>query len=184
MDRLEGELQAPRPSLPRRRVPLREDEDRLAGVPRLRPGCAPPRCADPVPADARGRRLGAVRRSEVAVRTEAGRDPRPRGDGDRWHGVPDSQGPRRHLPVPGPPHDPRAGRPGERGARRRDRGRRRRRPDVVRDPPAADEPAERAGDQTRRQADPGRVRGVRPAVAGRPRDDRAVAWKRGGSCWS
>jgi hypothetical protein len=75
VDREQGELPAPRTSLSRPRVPLREDQDRLAGLPRVAPG----RAADPIPAedatDARRGRRRAVRRSEVAVRAQARRDP-------------------------------------------------------------------------------------------------------------
>ena len=173
MDRLQGELPPPRASLSGPRVPLREDEDRLAGLPRLRAGCAADRHAAPVPTDARRGRRGAVRRSGLAIRAQARRDPRPRRDGDGWHGVPDAAGTRRHVPVPRHPHDPRARRPGERGPGRRDRGGRGRWPDLLRTAAATDEPAERTGDQEGREADPRRVRGLRPPLARRARHHRA-----------
>ena len=47
--------------------------------------------------------------------------------------------------------------------------------ELVRGAAAADEPGERARDQAGGEGDPGRARGLRRAVAGRPRDDRPDA---------
>ena len=62
VDRHEGLVRAARPALPRPRVPLREDEDRLARVPRERAVGAADPDAPAVRADARRGRMGAVRR--------------------------------------------------------------------------------------------------------------------------
>ena len=62
VDRHEGLVPAARPALPRAGVPLREDEPRLARVPRERADRAADPLAPAVPADARRGRAGALRR--------------------------------------------------------------------------------------------------------------------------
>ncbi len=116
-----------------------------------------------------------VRRSGVVVRAEDRRDPLPRRAHDGRDHAAHPHGTGGDRPVPRAPHDPRARRPGERGDRRRDRGLRRGRAELLRDPAAADEPHGRTGDQTHREADPRGARGLRPALAGRQRDDIAEA---------
>ena len=125
--REEGLVQAPRAALSGPGVPLRQDPHRLARVPGQRAGRAVDRVAPPVPADARGGRLEGVRRRRLVVRAQARRHPLPRRDDDRRDEAHHALRPRRDVAVPRHPHDPRAGRPGERRARRRDRRVRRRR---------------------------------------------------------
>ena len=103
-----------------------------------------------VPADAGRGRLEGVRRS-----TDWWFEPKL--DGIRWLAematgetkLITRTRPRRDGAVPRHPHDPRAGRPGERGAGRRDRRVRRGGAELVRGAAAADEPGERARDQAR-----------------------------------
>src|SRR4029453_1369495 len=95
----------------------------------------------------------ALRRSEMAVRAQAGRDPGARIPLDGPDPADHSTGPRRGDAVSGAAHDPRAGGPGERGDGWRDRGLRRGREELLRGSPAADEPGERTRDQADRQAD-------------------------------
>ncbi len=125
MDRHEGVVPPARPALSRHRVPLREDADRLAGVPRVESDRADDRLAPAVPADARRGRLGSLRRSRLVVRAEVRRHPMPRRALDRADGAAHAHRPRRYGAVPRDPHDPRARRSGEHGDRRRDRGVRR-----------------------------------------------------------
>ena len=124
--REEGLVQAPRAALSGPGVPLRQDPHRLARVPGQRAGRAVDRVAPPVPADARGGRLEGVRRRRLVVRAQARRHPLPRRDDDRRDEAHHALRPRRDVAVPRHPHDPRAGRPGERRPRRRDRRVRRR----------------------------------------------------------
>ncbi len=144
-------LPAARPPVPRPRVPLREDTDRLARVPRFPPAGADARLAARDAADARRGRVAGVRRPRVVVRTEVRRDP---GRARRWRPTRRAWSPATAATsgqVPGAGDGPRAREPGERGARRRDRRLRRRRDELVRGAPAADEPGERARDQADRR---------------------------------
>src|SRR4029453_2126757 len=161
--------------VPRARVPRRQAADRLAPLPRVPAGGAADPVAARVPADARRGRVEGVRRPEMVVRAEVRRDPLGDEDGDRRHALGDAQRAGRHRQIPGAADDPRARRPGERGARRRDRGVRRGREELLRGAAAADEPVERARDQADLEQDPGRAGRVRPALAGRQRPHGAGA---------
>ena len=125
--------------------------------------------ARPVPADAGRGWMGGVRRRRVVVRTQARRDPVPRRPRHGRDHPADPPRPRRHGPVPRAAHGARAGRPGERRGRRRDRGLRRAGQELVRGVAAADEPAGPTRDRPGLEADPGRPGRVRPAVARRAR---------------
>ena len=118
MDRHEGLLPTARTPLPGSRVPSRQDEDGLARVPRERPD----RAADHRPAtvrpDARRGWPRGVRRRPLVVRAKARRHPLSRRARNRSHDPALAHRSRRHERLPGASHDPRAGRPGERGDRR------------------------------------------------------------------
>ncbi len=72
-----------RAPVPGPRVPLREDTDRLAGVPRFPPAGPDARLVPRDATDARRGRVAGVRRPRVVVRAEVRRDPGHHDDGDR-----------------------------------------------------------------------------------------------------
>ena len=75
VDRHEGLVPAPRAAVPEPRVPLRQDTDGLARVPRERADRPADRLAAVVPPDARRGRPPGLRRRRLVVRAEARRDP-------------------------------------------------------------------------------------------------------------
>ncbi len=153
-----------------------QDADRLARLPGERAARAADRRRPRGSAHARRGRMGGVRRRRLVVRTEARRHPLPRRALHRRDEAPHPDRARRHGAVSRAPHGPRVGRPGERRGRRRDRGVRRRRDELVRGAAAAHEPRrtsaqiERASKQI-----PGLARGLRPPLARRARDHRPPA---------
>ena len=110
VDRHEGLVPAPRSAVPEPRVPLRQDTDGLARVPRERADRAADRLAAFVPPDARRGRPPGLRRRRLVVRAEARRDPMSRRALDGRDGAALAHGTGRHRHVPRAPHDPRADR--------------------------------------------------------------------------